>query len=506
MNPPAQGWSLTVPPRLWRELQGHLFPAVGGAHGAVLLAGAADGPRGPRLLARDLILATDGVDYGPGTRGHHALDPTFVRDAALRAGDEGCAYLAVHCHGGSDSVGFSPDDWASHERGYPALRDLTGQLVGGLVLARAAAAGDLWLPDGGRAELAELVVPGNNLLRLRPAPPPPSARADATWDRQTRLFGDRGQELLAAMRVAVVGCGGVGSLVVELLARLGVGHLVLVDPDQIDPTNLPRLVAARRLDALPWLRGRDRPDRVRRLGDALAAPKVALAARNARRANSRVRITALRQDVARPQALDALAVCDWVFLAADTHIARHVVNAVVHQYGVPATQAGVKVPSVDGRVGQVHAVTRLVLPGSGCLHCNGLVDPAELALESAPTAEREAARYVADVPAPSVVTLNALAAAEAVDHFLLSVTGLHDDDDDDAAVVHRPRSRERDLQEPRRGEGCRWCGSGGALSRGEAIPLPALPGPSAGPAGTAGRLLTWVKDELERRDRDGQGS
>lgn len=99
------------------------------------------------------------------------MSATFVRDAALRARDEHSAYIPVHNHGGTTSVAFSPTDLASHERGYPALRQLTGTPVCALVLTEQAAAGDLWLPDGTRTHLAEVIVPGNNLLRLRPARP-----------------------------------------------------------------------------------------------------------------------------------------------------------------------------------------------------------------------------------------------------------------------------------------------------------------------------------------------
>ena len=41
-------------------------------------------------------------------------------------------------------------------------------------------------------------------------------------------------------RVAVIGCGGLGGYLIEQLARLGVGTLVLVDPDVFEEHNLNR--------------------------------------------------------------------------------------------------------------------------------------------------------------------------------------------------------------------------------------------------------------------------
>ena len=448
INPPAAGWSLTLPPRIWADLSGHLF-GDDQEHGAVLLAGLADGPRGPRLLARRLILAADGQDYIPGQRGSRMLTSDFVRDVAVQAYDENLAYIAVHNHCGLNRVGFSSVDMASHERGYPALRQLTGQIVAGLVLTPHAAAGDLWLPDGTRTTLAEVTIPAGNLLRLRPDPAS-AAAYDQRQDRQARLFGDLGQEVLRQLRVAVVGVGGVGSIIVELLARLGIGHIVLIDDDNVDHegTNVPRLIAAEPGD--------------------IDKPKTQIAARNARRANPDIELTILSTRAEDPDARQALAMCDWIFLAADGHAARHWVNAITSQYLIAATQAGVKIPvnTETGDIGQIHAVTRLILPGQGCMWCNGLIDPTELAIDMHPGHEREAARYVDESPAPSVIALNNLAAAEAVNHFMLAATGLHQHDDDLAWVIHRPRTRERDLLIPRQIPDCPWCSSTGTLGRG----------------------------------------
>lgn len=64
------------------------------------------------------------------------------------------------------------------------------------------------------------------------------------FSRTQRLLGESAIERLAASKVAVVGLGGVGSYVVEALARSGVGRFVLVDHDTVDITNLNRQVHA----------------------------------------------------------------------------------------------------------------------------------------------------------------------------------------------------------------------------------------------------------------------
>ena len=60
---PAPTWSLTIPAHIADRLRAYLFPGDGDEHGAVILAGMTATPAGPRLLARELVLARDGVDY-----------------------------------------------------------------------------------------------------------------------------------------------------------------------------------------------------------------------------------------------------------------------------------------------------------------------------------------------------------------------------------------------------------------------------------------------------------
>jgi tRNA A37 threonylcarbamoyladenosine dehydratase len=64
------------------------------------------------------------------------------------------------------------------------------------------------------------------------------------FSRTALLIGENGVERLRKSRVAVFGVGGVGSFTVEALARLGVGHLTLVDPDEVAESNINRQLIA----------------------------------------------------------------------------------------------------------------------------------------------------------------------------------------------------------------------------------------------------------------------
>jgi molybdopterin/thiamine biosynthesis adenylyltransferase len=467
--------SLRVPEHLMKQLNGHLFPGDDDEHGAVIAASVVDTSRGIRLLAHKLFLAEDGADYVPGRFGYRALTSIFVMNCALECAELGMSYLAVHCHGGNDRVEFSTTDMQSHDRGYQAILDiLDGPPAGALVFAKQAVAGDIWFPDGRRAELASLTIPGRPLRVLRAAPLSRPAGVDGRYDRQARLFGDRGQQVLAQLKVGVIGAGGAGSLIIEQLARLGVGELVVIDPDRIEASNLSRVVGSRRRDTRPVLTHRALGNLAQRLAQ-FRTSKVKIARRVAVEANPGIQIVGHLADIVDSDVAEQLVDCDYIFLAADSMQARFVFNALAHQYLVPGCQMGAKaqVNSDTGTIVDLFCICRPVTPGSGCLWCNGLISPAKLQEEATSPDQLRRQRYVPDdgVHAPSVITLNAVAASMATNDFLMSVMGLLSDRTL-TWTRHDPRSGEYFDEIPRRDATCSECSDHGRLGRGPTRRLP----------------------------------
>lgn len=477
-------WSLTIPEFLFEPLERHLFPGDGGEHGAIMVAGLhrlAD--RSVRLLARDVFLAEDGVDYVPGKRGYRMLKAQFIQRHIVNCRDQRLVYLAIHNHGGACRVDFSSDDLNSHERGYPALLDISrGNAVGALVFARGAVAGDIWLPDGRRVALDRAEVIGRRRTVIRPAPVIGAASADAHYDRQTRLFGDAGQAILSGARVAIIGLGGVGSLVAEYLARLGVGAFVLIDPDRLDPSNISRIVGARRSDVWWGLSGSAAPAWLRRLALDRATLKVDIARCVIRQANPNAQVETIALNILDPIATAAVMGCDYILLAADEMRARLLVNAIVQQYLVPGAQIGSKI-SVDakGTLTDIFSVVRPLRPGMNCLWCNQLINPGKLADEAKTGKERKGQRYVNDVEvvAPSVITLNAVGAAHACDDFMHFMTGMAHHSLSLDYARYDSRARTMSLSTPRTDADCPECSStaGARLGHGETGPdLPVFAG------------------------------
>ena len=68
---------------------------------------------------------------------------------------------------------------------------------------------------------------------------------DEIFQRTKILIGEENFLKLVGSSVAIFGIGGVGSFAVEALARSGVGHLILIDKDNIDTTNINRQIHAK---------------------------------------------------------------------------------------------------------------------------------------------------------------------------------------------------------------------------------------------------------------------
>ena len=462
--------SLRLPAELASKLVSHLSPGDDDEHGAVVGAAVFETSRGYRLLGRRLFPAEDGIDYVPGNHGYRMLTPEFVLRCALACADEELAYLAVHNHPGTDTVAFSDTDMESHREGYPALIDiLDGPPAGALVFARQAIAGDIWVSADQQMELDHTVIVGRSQKMRYPSPRKPTG-ADAQYDRQVRLFGDRGQEILAAQKVAIIGAGGAGSLINEYLARLGVGHIIVIDDDRLDSTNNPRVVGARASDLRPWYRF---PPLARLLGWQPSS-KVSIAERVAREAKPDIRYEAIMGNVVDQHVVKELLDCDAIFLAADSMQARLVVNAVCHQYLIPTWQVGAKVDSdPTGKIQDVFSVVRQLVPGKTCLWCNGLINTTRLAEEATSPQQRDAQRYVDNVPAPSVITLNAVASSHAVDQYLFATLELQET----SKGIHWLKYRSADpylpyvtVEVPRSDSTCSQCQ--GRLGAGELTSLP----------------------------------
>jgi hypothetical protein len=465
---PELRWSARIAQRDYEQLVAHLHPGDGDEHAAFLYAGEMATTADQRLLVRRVV-PVDDRDFGPSDRGgYRQVAAHAIARAAIECEAEGLRLIWAHSHPGAvRHVGFSGPDRASHERAHPHMIDMTGgRSVASLVLGTESVAGEVWLPDGTVSTLDHLNVVGARSARLT-ASPVSSADTSARFARQVLMFGADGQARLRSMTVAVVGAGGGGSLLVQSLAHLGVGRIIIIDFDRVDITNLSRIVGATPKDA-----------RRRRL-------KVQVLRRLVRSIDPDIDVVTIAGDITYEADARVLLGADFIFSATDTQFARFAVNAICHQYLIPGAQVGAKVVcDSEGAVQLAYAMHRPIDLAGACLECGGAIDQDAPRREQLDDAERRAQAYVnapalGDIVDPSVITLNSAAVAMAMLDFQLSATNMFPPRTRlTQRIYHAPERTLRERPAPARA-GCRWCDrhlDGGSFARGDDHPLPLRPG------------------------------
>jgi hypothetical protein len=441
-------------------LRAHLLRPDDDEHAGVLLCGRTSSDRGEAFLVREVhLVADDG--FPPGTYGYRQIVPRVIAESSARADALGLSWLSIHSHPlARDRNALSGDDLASHRRLFPHLHDIVGQPVGGLALGHSSAAGEIWPSRRSQDTypLAEFQVIGATRLNLAPRARGSEGDLEPRFDRQARLFGEAGQRVLQRLRVGVIGLGGGGSIIVEQLAHLGVGELVLVDHDIVKDINLNRIVGSRVDDA------------------ELGTPKVDVATRLVREISTDTNLVAVRGDIADPAVAEQLRDLDFAFLATDTITSRLVFNTLLHRYLIPGVQIGAKVELLPAKEPEVYVAVRPVLPDSGCLQCNGLISAERLQEEARTDEERVAQNYLnlPEVVDPAVISLNGIAASSAVTTMLFWATGLAKPPVADHRIFF-PRAGEVNAVEDRKEEDCLVCGRGNASHYAAGDPVSALP-------------------------------
>ncbi len=142
---------------------------------------------------------------------------------------------------------------------------------------------------------------------------------ESRYSRQIRFapFGQEGQRRLRSARVAIAGCGALGSAQAELLARAGVGSLRLIDRDFVEWSNLQRQFLFTESDARE------------------ALPKAAAAARRLREINQEVALEPVVADLTPANAAELFEHADLILDGCDNFETRYLINDAAVRAGVP---------------------------------------------------------------------------------------------------------------------------------------------------------------------------
>ena len=149
--------------------------------------------------------------------------------------------------------------------------------------------------------------------------------------RNHDAISEADQATLAIDRVLVVGCGGLGGMVIECLARIGVGHLRVVDGDVFEASNLNRQILCSTMN--------------------LNRPKTLAAKQRVMAVNPLVEVDAVQANLTVENATSLLADCDVAVDCLDNIPARLVLQEAAKNAGLPLVHG-----AVAGWCGQVCVV------------------------------------------------------------------------------------------------------------------------------------------------------
>ena len=393
-----------------QRLNGHLFPGDGKEAVALVLCGRRTA-QGTSILCGHEVLPIP----------HElCIERTPVRvqwptDVGLplftKAMQKNMAVLKIHSHGPAFPDFSAVDDASDMD----LFRSLHGWTDDGLPHASA-----IMFPDGritargigadlSSVSIDRVTVVGDN-IRFHDADTRIEGTSVGEADlRNRQMFGDATVRLLRTLKIGVVGCSGTGSWVVEQLARLGVGHLVLVDPDIVEHKNLNRIVNSFERHA------QDGAAKVHVLDDAI------------RGMGFGTQVTALAESTFNLDVLKELATCDVLFGCMDKVEGRDLLNRVAATYCVPYFDLGVHLKA-DGKGGVeiVCGSVHYLLPDGSSLMSRGVYTAEDLRREQLQRTQPEqfanevAEGYIknANVESPAVVSVNGLCATLAINNFL----------------------------------------------------------------------------------------
>ena len=154
---------------------------------------------------------------------------------------------------------------------------------------------------------------------------------DGYWEiasRQMSIVTRSEQERFKDAKVTVIGCGGIGGETIEMLARMGIGELVLVDKDAFDLSNLNRQTLASIAD--------------------LGLEKSSVAAEKVRLINPYVKTTIFNEHIDQTNIDKVIGDSDIVIDALDNVLTRVIVSRKAKEIGIPYIHG-----AIHGTMGQI---------------------------------------------------------------------------------------------------------------------------------------------------------
>ena len=389
-------------------LKQHLFPLDGGEAVVVALCGRFSRKNVEYVMIYDLTL----IPYDE----CHSRESDIliwsterIKPYFERIGKYDMALLKIHSHPGGYRKFSDTDDksdkeffnsafgWATNNKPHASAV----MLPGGEIFGR------FFFSDLSHKPIDKISIAGDTILQFSKSIN--IGKVDFAL-RTIQAFGEKTFQILKGLSVGIVGCSGTGSPVIEQMVRLGVGKVVLVDPDIVEMKNLNRIINTTSLDA------KEGKSKVTTIANAIERIGLGTVI-DSRQVN-------LYDDV---DTLKELITCDIIFGCMDSVDGRHLLNQLCSFYLIPYFDLGILLEAdKSGGIKKICGSVHYLQPGKSSLLTRGVYTIEDLRASSQyrknpeefENLKKNAYIKNVNVNSPAVISVNMQIASHAVNEFL----------------------------------------------------------------------------------------
>ncbi|WP_295801243.1 ThiF family adenylyltransferase [Mucilaginibacter sp.] len=360
-------YSIVISEAAQRQLKGHLVRDDGQEDLCFAFYKLSSGLQRCSALITEIVLPLKG---DRNVHGNVSFNAAFFDRVGSLALKKGCGVCFMHSHPSSGWQFMSNDDIKAEEMLAPRVKSITGMpLVGMTIGTDEAWSGRFWIKEAPRqyvrhfCESVRVIGRGLKLTfydKLLPLP-----IFDEAFLRTVSAWGDQKQADISRLKIGIIGCGSVGSIIAEALLKTGIQNIMLLDFDTVEAKNLDRLQGIG-----PDSVGKSKVFEIQNRLDRIKVGKD-------------VQITAVPYSLIEEKGFKSALDCDVLFSCVDRPWPRFLLNFIAYAHMIPVIDGGIdtnpnkRITNLDQARWKVHTVG----PERSCLCCLGQFTPEDVALE-----------------------------------------------------------------------------------------------------------------------------
>ena len=377
----------------WNKIKSHFYDDSR-EHSLFLFARSIKTKSGTVFLTCDIYPISDEKFVNKGLDIGYRLDHSELSNLVQKAKQGNFILIDIHNHFNAHPT-FSDIDISSRTKALSYFyQQLSTNLHGSIVLGKDNTVDAIFWKDGKINHIDKILIQGEKMQLILPTHTSINLDDDTSYlertQRQTLAFGVEEQKRLKNLTIGIIGLGGIGSIICQELAYLGIRNFILIDGDKVECKNLNRLVGANTKSI-----GKFKVDVIKSHIDFIT--------------DDQANVVAIPQNIETPDSFDEIKNSDFIFCCAETALAKRLTNKICNAFLIPFIGCWVginqdtknRLTNVGGNI-TFHNLT------NPCLECLELIKDGD---------------YLNNEPTPSVIHLNGTVSSLAIIQFHAYLSG-----------------------------------------------------------------------------------